>query len=141
MPAARGTRRNSEECGVGLSTNYNTQIMHQPAWSLFDAIKLAGIEPDERGYTVTPHFPMRRFSLRLPDVGVQQKPRLIRGYVKPEANGRDADARRPAARICQPKDSRLRGRDAGRERVRHGMVSFMLRGRAGHDADWAVVAR
>jgi hypothetical protein len=132
---------NSEECGVGLSTNYDTQIMHQPAWSLFDAIKLAGIEPDERGYTVTPHFPMRRFSLRLPDVGVQQKPRLIRGYVKLEASGpmrmRVALPPGSAARmiVAYANGSRVASR------VRHGMVSFTLPGRAGHDADWAVVAR
>src|SRR5207247_3977770 len=74
-----------EECGIGLSTAYDTQIMHQPAWSLFDAIKLAGVEPDERGYTITPHFPMRRFSIRLPDVGLQERPRMESGYVRPAA--------------------------------------------------------
>ena len=26
---------NPAQCGVGLSSAYNTQIMHQPAWSLF----------------------------------------------------------------------------------------------------------
>ena len=27
-------------CGIGFTSAYDTQIMHQPAWSLFDAIRL-----------------------------------------------------------------------------------------------------
>ena len=44
--------------------------MHQPAWLLWDTIKLAGIEPTLRGYTIDPLLPMRDFSLRLPNVGL-----------------------------------------------------------------------
>jgi hypothetical protein len=130
-----------EECGIGLSTNYDTQIMHQPAWSLFDAIKLAGIEPGERGYTITPHFPMRRFSMRLPDVGLQQRPRLVRGYVRPAATVK------MRMRVALPPGARHRRVVAyadGRRVVSHrrrGMVVFHLSGRAHRDADWAVVAR
>lgn len=37
-----------EVCGAGLTTGYEGQIMHQPAWSLFDTIRLAGITPIEK---------------------------------------------------------------------------------------------
>jgi hypothetical protein len=37
------------DCGAGLTTAYAGQIMHQPARSLFDAIKLAGIDPTAAG--------------------------------------------------------------------------------------------
>ena len=30
-------------CGIGFTTKYDTQIMHQPAWSLYDTIALAGM--------------------------------------------------------------------------------------------------
>src|SRR3989442_15616836 len=55
--------------------------MHQPAWSLFDAIKLAGIEPTATGYSIAPHLPFARFSLRFPDVGLAYEARRARGYL------------------------------------------------------------
>ncbi|MEA2124551.1 MAG: cellobiose phosphorylase [Solirubrobacteraceae bacterium] len=77
-----------ERCGVGLSSAYSTQIMHQPAWSLFDAVKLAGIEPTEAGYVIKPHLPFRRFSLKLPDIGVTRtRSGAMHGYVRPQASG------------------------------------------------------
>jgi hypothetical protein len=57
-------------CGAGITTGYEGQIMHQPAWSLFDAIRLVGIDPTERGFRIEPELPFRTFSLALPDVGV-----------------------------------------------------------------------
>jgi hypothetical protein len=74
-----------ERCGNGLSTTYDTQIMHEPAWSLWDAINLAGIEPEADGYRIDPHPPMRYFSLRLPLAGVSYEPSRVRGYFRPEA--------------------------------------------------------
>src|SRR5439155_7380741 len=72
-----------ERCGTGLSSAYDGQIMHQPAWSLFDAIKLAGIEPTAAGYTIAPHLPFTRFSLRFPNVGVAYEAGRARGYLTP----------------------------------------------------------
>ena len=37
------------DCGAGPTTAYVGQIMHQPARSLFNAIKLAGIDPTAAG--------------------------------------------------------------------------------------------
>ncbi len=67
-------------CGIGL-TGYTGQIMHQPAWLLYDTIRLAGIEPTTRGYRIQPQLPLRRFSLRLPRAGVAYGPAGARGYV------------------------------------------------------------
>ena len=33
--------------------------MHQPAWSLFDAIKLAGIDPTAADYRIVPELPFQ----------------------------------------------------------------------------------
>jgi hypothetical protein len=125
-----------EICGTGLSTAYDGQIMHQPAWSLFDAIKLAGIEPTTRGYTISPHLPFRRFSLRFPDVGVAYATRCARGYVKPQRN----TAIRMAVKL--PPGTGVVATWAGGRRVAHslhgGSVSFTLVGRALRAADWAV---
>lgn len=75
-------------CGTGLSSQYYGQILHQPAWSLFDAIKLAGLHPTKDGYRIDPHVPSAMYSLRLPLAGVERAKRMMRGYVRPEQSGR-----------------------------------------------------
>jgi hypothetical protein len=131
---------NPSQCGVGLSTNYDTQIMHQPAWSLFDVIKLAGIEPGADGYRVVPHLPMTTFNVRLPGAGVAQRPRELRGYVRPEQGGT------LRMRVAVPPGAGARALVAyanGRRvtsSISDGLVVFDLPATAGQDADWAVVA-
>ena len=71
-----------ERCGVGIATGYSGQIMHQPAWLLWDVIKLAGLEPTAEGYAIDPVLPMRDFTLRLPDLGLEWRPRRAAGYVR-----------------------------------------------------------
>ena len=130
-------------CGIGIFRGWSTQIMHQPAWSLFDALKLAGLNPVEDGYRIEPHLPLRSFSLRLPDVGIEYGRARARGYLRPHGHellrmtvalpaalrhGKVAafvDGRRVAAR--RPGTSR-----AG------ASVRFALRARGGRAVDWAV---
>jgi hypothetical protein len=122
-------------CGVGLSTGYDTQIMHQPAWSLFDTIKLAGIDPVADGYRVVPRLPLARFSLSLDRVSVRKAPGSLAGSVTPERGGTlrmrvaapagwaaTADGRRVAARAAD------------------GLLVFDLPTRAGQPATWSVAA-
>jgi hypothetical protein len=74
-------------CSNGGSTRYDGQIMHQPAWSLWDIVKLAGIQPTGEGYTIAPHLPFGSYSVSLPRVGVAVAPRSIRGFITPVAGG------------------------------------------------------
>lgn len=77
-----------DQCGIGLLLDLggtNGQITHQPAWGLFSALRLAGIEPTGSGYRFAPTLPLRRFELRLPRAGVAVEPGLMRGYVRTEA--------------------------------------------------------
>jgi hypothetical protein len=123
------------KCGTGLSLTYNTQILHQPAWSLFDAIKLAGIEPTADGYRIAPHLPFRDFSLRLPGIGVARDARGVRGYVRPEAGGRVVlHAAVPAGkRVSMWSGTRRVGQE-----VSKGEVTFALDAPAHAATDWAV---
>jgi hypothetical protein len=127
-----------EICGTGLSSSYEGQIMHQPAWSLFDAIKLAGIEPTAAGYTIAPHLPFKRFSLRLPNVGVAYEARRARGYVTPQQNG----SMQLGVKLPPDADPRRLATWANGRRVAHslspGSVHFSLAGATGAPADWAV---
>jgi hypothetical protein len=131
---------NPAQCGVGLSSTYNTQIMHQPAWSLFDTIKLAGIEPVTDGYRISPHLPLGTFSLRLPLVGISAAPGTLRGYLRPEAGGK------VRMHVAPPSGSPVGDLVAyadGRRvpaTVQHGQVVFDLVTQARQAADWAVVA-
>ena len=75
------------DCGIDLDHTYAGQIMHQPAWTLYATTRLAGITPTARGYRFTPRLPLRRFSLRLPRVGIEVRPGSVRGYVRPSAGG------------------------------------------------------
>src|SRR6201999_1686361 len=76
------------DCGVGLSTAYNTQIMHQPAWSLFALLKLAGANQTPDGYPIDPPLPQSTFSLKFPNVGVTSKRGLLSGYVRPVSSAK-----------------------------------------------------
>ena len=127
------------DCGNGLSTSYEGQITEQPTWMVMDAIRLAGLTPVEDGYDITPHLPMTTFSLRLPDLGVAQAPRLLRGYVRVVAGG-------PVVmHVLLPPDSRVRGLRTYadgrlvRHSVRGGLVVFSLPTVGGRAANWAVV--
>ncbi len=74
-------------CGAGLTTAYDTQIPHQDAWTLWDLIELAGISSTQTGFRVVPHLPMTTFSVRFQDAGVASSPRMLRGYITPQASG------------------------------------------------------
>ncbi|TMK62051.1 MAG: hypothetical protein E6G53_14990 [Actinobacteria bacterium] len=125
-------------CGTGLSSNYDGQIMHQPAWSLFDAIKLAGIEPTATGYSIAPHLPFARFSLRFPDVGLSYEARRARGYLVLQQKGSvrlavQLPSSAPAASLV----TWVNGRRVGHSVVGR-TVRFRLSGRARAPADWAI---
>jgi hypothetical protein len=126
-------------CGNGLGTTYEGQITEQPTWMVMNAVRLAGVTPVEDGFDVTPHLPMRTFSLRMPYVGVAQRPGLLRGYVRPVAGGR------VAMHVALPPGGTSRGLRTyadGRlvpHSVRGGLVTFVLPTRPGRAADWAVV--
>jgi hypothetical protein len=126
------------KCGNGLSTSYEGQIMHQPAWTLYDATKLAGIQPTAGGYTFDPHLPSARFSLRFPDVGVAYERKRARGYLLLERAG----ALRVSVRVPAGVPARRALTWVDGKKVRHtragGLVSFRLPARAGVAADWAV---
>jgi hypothetical protein len=113
--------------------------MHQPAWSLFDAITLAGIHPTRRGYRIDPQLPMRRFSLRLPRAGVAYSGAVARGYLRPSGHGRLRMA------VSVPRwwhTMRVSVFVDGRRtasRVRRGVAGFTVRAAGGKAVSWAVV--
>jgi hypothetical protein len=127
-------------CGIGLFPDYNTQIMHQPAWSLFAVLKLAGVDPVRDGYRIDPHLPVATFSLRMPQVGLDYGRARVRGYLRPSGHRR--------LRLAVTLPGRLRhGRptvwvDGRRVRATRagGVVRFSLRARAGRAVDWAVTS-
>jgi hypothetical protein len=125
-------------CGNGLGTTYEGQITEQPTWMVMDAVRLAGVTPVEDGYDVTPHLPMRTFSVRLPYVGVAQRPGLVRGYVRPVKGGR------VVMHVSPPPGAGTRGLRTfanGRlvaHSVRGGLLVFSLPTVGGRPANWAV---
>jgi Glycosyl hydrolase 36 superfamily, catalytic domain/Glycosyltransferase family 36 len=122
-------------CGAGLTTGYEGQIMHQPAWSLFDAIRLAGITPTASGFEIRPELPFRTFSLALPQIGVGYRGATAHGYVVAAARGRLVIGVQP------PAGSRWRvvadGRPV-RSTQRGGLVVFSLPVQPGLRASWRV---
>ncbi len=128
-------------CGNGLSTTYDGEITEQPTWMVMDAIDLAGVTPMQGGYKITPHLPMKTFSLRDGDIGVARAPRLLRGYVTTVASG-------PLTmQVDVPPDTtghdRIQAYANGRA-VRStrsgGLITFTLAATAGRPANWAVTA-
>lgn len=123
-------------CGTGLTTAYFTQILHQPAWGLYDAIRLAGLQPTRDGYRIDPHVPSESFSFRMPVAGVDRTAGRMRGYVRAERSGPVAfDVVLPAG------VSSVTAWGDGAEipvTVDGGIARFMLQATAGRAADWAV---
>ena len=111
--------------------------MHQPAWSLFDAIRLAGIEPTRRGYRIDPHLPVASFELRLPRVGVARDRHRLRGYVEPVRSSKlTMEVTVPGA----VRDVRVEGRR--RDYRRSGdVIRFSMPAPAGQPTDWVVSLR
>src|SRR5262245_10016382 len=112
--------------------------MHQPAWSLFDTIGLAGIEPTRAGYRIDPELPMSSISLRLTRVGVAYSPGVARGYLRPAGHGRLKMV------VSLPRGARAANAHAfvdGRRvtvRVARRQARFTLRADGGKPVDWAL---
>jgi hypothetical protein len=130
-------------CGIGLATGagaipgYDTQIMHQPAYGLFDLLKLAGVDPTTSGYRIVPHLPMSSFNVRFPDVGLAQKPGLIRGYFRDASSTVTMDVAPPPGVRADQAVAFADGRRVPTAVV-GGLVEFTLNTRRGAPADWAV---
>ena len=130
-------------CGIGLGTGfgavpgYDTQIMHQPSYSLFELLKLAGLAGTRTGYRVVPHLPMSTFNIRFPNVGIARRPGLIRGYFRVFDAQVTLDVAPPPGvsprqAVAYADGQRVRSKVVG------GLIQFALRTRSGQTSDWAV---
>ncbi|HEV3054810.1 MAG TPA: hypothetical protein VGX45_09170, partial [Solirubrobacteraceae bacterium] len=122
-------------CGAGLTTAYAGQVMHQPAWSLFDAIRLAGVTPTESGFQIRPEVPTPSFSLALPEVAV--------AYARSSAHGYLVTASRQTLtlQVQPPGAGRWRVSANGRPdraALRGGMLVFRLQTAPERRATWAI---
>ena len=120
----------------------NGHVTHQPAWSLLATLRLAGIQPDGRGYTIAPSLPLRRFSLRLPQVGIAVRRGELRGYVRPLA-GRSLvlTVPRRAAPAGATASAWVDGRRVGVTHNAAGGLTLRLPTRPGRATDWALTWR
>ena len=125
------------QCGIGLNGSYEGQIMHQPAWSLFDAIRLAGVTATADGYRIEPELPVRTFSLAFPDLGVAYSPARARGYIVAASSGAVMMHVAPPDRSVRRWSVTANG-TSRRIAVRHGVLVFALRTRAGRRASWSL---
>jgi hypothetical protein len=130
-------------CGIGLATGegvipgYDTQIMHQPAYSLFDLLELAGLDATADGYRVVPHLPVSTFNLRLPGAGIAQAPGVIRGYVRTAGGTVVMNVAPPPGVTAADATAYANGVQVPATVV-GGLVQFRLPTRPGTAADWAV---
>ena len=126
-------------CGNGLDHTYEGQIMGQPTWTLFDAIKFAGVDPTATGYRIAPTLPFPDFSLSLTQVGVDYRSGLARGYVTISHTGDlSMEVQAPTG------GSHLTVQANGQPTTyRHedGLIHFTVRTRAGVPATWSVAAQ
>ncbi|MFL5822180.1 MAG: GH36-type glycosyl hydrolase domain-containing protein [Solirubrobacteraceae bacterium] len=130
-------------CGIGLASGfgavpgYDTQIMHQPAYSLFDLLKLAGLNTTKAGYRIVPRLPMRKFNIRFPDIGLAQQVGLTRGYLRATRDRITLQVAPPpgvraAQAVAYANGHRVPSRVVG------GLVQFSLHTLGSRPADWAI---
>jgi hypothetical protein len=98
--------REPARCGNAellAQTRYYGQNTHQPAWLMFNAIKMAGFDPVIDGYTIHPRIPLEEYSLRLPTVGIHIQPQGASGYFRLENNAAlKVKLKRPASCSGEP---------------------------------------
>ena len=121
----------------GSPRGYTGQVMHQPAWLLYDTIRLAGIEPTTHGYRIEPQLPLQHvLAAAAPRPAWPTGRRRAQGYVvtsplgAPEDGGEGAPAGRGLRRPTPTAGVYARGGAAARSSSRCG--------RAGHAAQWAI---
>ncbi len=133
-------------CGIGLGSGfgavpgYDTQIMHQPAYSLFDLLKLAGLDTTGSGYRIVPHLPMHTFSVRFPNMGIAQRTGLIRGYLRVSSARVTMDVAPPPG-VNPRRAVAYSGGHRVPSKLVGGLIQFQLKTRAGQPADWAVAGQ
>jgi hypothetical protein len=131
-------------CGIGLATGagvthgYDTQIMHQPAYGLFDLLQLAGLQAAGSGYRIVPHLPMATFNIRLPAMGLAQQPGLIRGYFRPVASDTVTMSVAPPPGVSAAAATVYVEGSVVPHSVELGLVRFSIPMVADRTADWAV---
>jgi hypothetical protein len=124
-----------ERCGIGLNKQYTGQNMHQPAWLLWDVLKLAGVEATPDGYRLDPRLPMRRFTMRMPRFGLTWSRRSARGYLSVLASDR------LKMNVRAPAHGRLRLRVNGRSwpsSRRGDRIIFRLPVKPGVRTSWSI---
>jgi hypothetical protein len=108
---------------------------------VMDAIDLAGVTPVEGGYDITPHLPMTTFSLRDGDIGVAQRPRLLKGYITPVGSGPLVlHVELPPGTTRHDRVAAYANGHAVPATRARGRVTFTLPATAGRAANWALVA-
>ncbi len=128
-------------CGTGLTNGYEGQIMHQPAWTLFDTVALTGITPTAGGYTISPHWPAAAFSVEYPRVGVTRASSSLSGYLVVDSSGALRLSVRLPTSLTPGNLAHLHVDRNGRSAsfARSGrLVTLSLHTRAGQKAAWAI---
>jgi hypothetical protein len=133
-----------EQCGIPLLLNLadrqsNGQVTHQPAWGLFAALRLAGIQPTGGGFRIAPALPLKRFTICLPRVGIEVRPGSMRGYVRTVSATKLRLELDPPGN-ASPRSARvwIDGEPVRRLSVEHGAIT--VRAATGGDrlTDWAL---
>jgi glycosyl hydrolase family 36/glycosyl transferase family 36 len=131
-----------ERCGIDVLLAQgasNGHVTHQPAWSLMSMVRLAGITPTREGYTIAPHLPLARFSMALPEVGIEARPHALRGYLRTGSGGRVVLTISPRGlRRSDRVSAWVAGRRATVTRTAAGTLRLTLPTTAGRAADWAL---
>ena len=132
----------ANECGIGvfkLLLNINGQIAHQPAWTQFALLKLAGLEPTAAGYDIRPQLPLTKWNIRFPRAGLAQAPGLLRGYIRPEQDGVIVFTVRPRNFSADAATAVwINGQRVSAELLEGGALRFSAQGVKGVAMDWVV---
>ena len=132
-----------DQCGIGallgIGGGMNGQVTHQPAWGLFAALKLAGIEATGRGYAFAPKLPLRHFSFHLPRIGISLAPGRMSGYVETESGGRiELRLEPPDAGLLRSPRVRIDGQRLSHVRRRNGAIVVPVSVGSDHRVEWTI---
>ncbi len=119
--------------------NFPVMNMNRHAGVLYDAIKLAGIEPRGGTIVIDPRVPLDWFAIRLPLMGVAFTPKQHRGYYEPVVKGTFRFAVRAPTGL-EPNDATVfvDGNPITASVSPDGFLLFELGGQPGQRLQWEI---
>jgi hypothetical protein len=120
-------------------TDFPVMNMHPHAWTLYDVVKLLGVEFTPAGVEVRPSLPQPEYEFTSPLLGIRRSPEGYEGWYAPRDEGTwEVLLALPAEDSMRPSRAIVNGSDFALERDEEGAVRLSGRGDRSRPLRWSL---